>query len=94
MDFFTKLDLHYSESFTFQDKSLKHLPGQQCWTEWHPKLLCRILNKGAEPLPRIVDGNFITVMCRTSQNAAEESGRLLTLPGSVQDRRKRSARCV
>ena len=52
---FTKLHLHYSESFTFQDKSLKHLPGREFWTDWHPEPLCRVENKGTLPLPRIVD---------------------------------------
>ena len=80
---FTKLHLHYSESFTFQDKSLKHLPGREFWTDWHPEPLCRVENKGTLPLPRIVDGNLIAAMCRTSRNAAEESARLLPLPGSV-----------
>ena len=51
----TKLHLHYSEPFTFQDKSLKHLPGREFWTDWHPEPLCRVENKGTLPLPRIVD---------------------------------------
>ena len=91
---FTKLHLHYSEPFTFQDKSLKHLPGREFWTDWHPEPLCRVENKGTLPLPRIVDGNLIAAMCRTSRNTAEESALLLPQPGSAQDRRKRWTRCV